>query len=135
MQSDGVTVSHLRFGPEEIKSEYTIQSDADYLSCSHPSYVYKYEMLDPLKNGGVFVLNSPWTTLEELEKNLPAKVKQDIANKKLRFYNIDATSIAREVGLGRRVNVIMQVSLHCWFLYFKEFSKGFFCEVPCYLTE
>lgn len=107
-KADGVTVSHLRFGPEEIKSEYTIQSDADYLSCSHPSYVYKYEMLEPLKDGGIFVLNSPWTTLETLEKKLPARLKRDIASKKLEFYNIDATGIAQQVGLGKRVNMIMQ---------------------------
>jgi homodimeric pyruvate:ferredoxin (flavodoxin) oxidoreductase len=111
-KSDGVTVSHLRFGPDEIKSEYTIQSNADFLSCSHPSYVYKYEMLDPLKNGGIFVLNSPWHTLEELDQRLPAKVKRDIASKKLEFYNIDATSIARQVGLGKRVNVIMQAAFY-----------------------
>jgi len=104
-------VSHLRFGPEEIKSEYGIQSDADFLSCSHPSYVYKYEMLEPLKENGIFVLNSPWTTVEELDQRLPAKVKQDIASKKLKFYNIDATSISRQVGLGKRVNSIMQVRL------------------------
>jgi len=107
-KSEGVTVSHLRFGPEEIKAEYTIQSGADYLSCSHPSYVYKYEMLEPLKEHGTFVLNSPWTTIEELEKRLPVKMKQEIANKQLKFYNIDATSISRNVGLGKRVNVIMQ---------------------------
>jgi len=107
-----VTVSHLRFGPDEIKSEYCIQSDADFLSCSHPSYVYKYEMLEPLKEGGIFVLNSPWTSIEEMEKRLPAKVKQDIASKKLKFYNIDATSISRQVGLGKRVNSIMQVSVN-----------------------
>jgi len=106
-------VSHLRFGPDEIKSEYVIQNDADFLSCSHPSYVYKYEMLEPLKEGGIFVLNSPWTTLEEMEQRLPAKVKQEIATKKLKFYNIDATSISREVGLGKRVNSIMQVSELC----------------------
>lgn len=107
-KADGVTVSHLRFGPEEIKSEYTIQNDADYLSCSHPSYVYKYEMLEPLKDGGIFVLNSPWTTLETLEKKLPARLKRQIASKKLEFYNIDATGIAQQVGLGKRVNMIMQ---------------------------
>lgn len=107
-KADGVTVSHLRFGPEEIKSEYTIQNDADYLSCSHPSYVYKYEMLEPLKDGGIFVLNSPWTTMETLEKKLPARLKRDIAAKKLEFYNIDATGIAQQVGLGKRVNMIMQ---------------------------
>ena len=110
MQADGVTVSHLRFGPDEIKSEYCIQSDADFLSCSHPSYVYKYEMLEPLKDGGIFVLNSPWTSVEELEQRLPAKVKKDIASKNVKFYNIDATSISRQVGLGKRVNSIMQVS-------------------------
>ena len=104
-----MTVSHLRFGPDEIKSEYGIQSDADFLSCSHPSYVYKYEMLEPLKENGIFVLNSPWTTVEELDQRLPAKVKQDIATRKLKFYNIDATSISRQVGLGKRVNSIMQV--------------------------
>ena len=104
-----MTVSHLRFGPEEIKSEYCIQNDADFLSCSHPSYVYKYEMLEPLKEGGIFVLNSPWTSVEELDQRLPAKVKQEIASKKLKFYNIDATSISRQVGLGKRVNSIMQV--------------------------
>ena len=107
-----MTVSHLRFGPDEIKSEYCIQSDADFLSCSHPSYVYKYEMLEPLKEGGIFVLNSPWTSIEEMDKRLPAKVKQDIASKKLKFYNIDATSISRQVGLGKRVNSIMQVSVN-----------------------
>ena len=112
-KADGVTVSHLRFGPEEIKSEYTIQSGADYLSCSHPSYVYKYEMLDPLKENGIFVLNSPWNSLEEMEKKLPAKVKHDIASKKLQFYNIDATTIAREVGLGKRVNMLMQAAFYC----------------------
>jgi len=115
-----VTVSHLRFGPDEIKSEYCIQSDADFLSCSHPSYVYKYEMLEPLKEGGIFVLNSPWTTIEEMDKRLPAKVKQDIASKKLKFYNIDATSISRQVGLGKRVNSIMQVSVSQLFNYSKS---------------
>jgi homodimeric pyruvate:ferredoxin (flavodoxin) oxidoreductase len=107
-KADGVTVSHLRFGPDEIRAEYTIQSDADYLSCSHPSYVYKYEMLEPMKKEGVFVLNSPWTSMEQLENKLPAHVKKEIAEKQLQFYNIDATTIAREVGLGKRVNMIMQ---------------------------
>lgn len=111
-KGDGVTVSHLRFGPEEIKSEYSIQSDADYLSCSHPSYVYKYEMLEPLKDGGIFVLNSPWNSLEQMEKKLPAKVKRDIAAKKLQFYNVDATKIAQEVKLGKRINMVMQTAFY-----------------------
>jgi len=69
-------------------------------------------MLEPLKEGGIFVLNSPWTSIEEMDKRLPAKVKQHIASKKLKFYNIDATSISRQVGLGKRVNSIMQVSVN-----------------------
>ena len=111
-KGDGVTVSHLRFGPEEIKSEYTIMNDADYLSVNHPSYVYKYSMLEPLKDDGILVLNSPWTSLEQMEKKLPAHVKNEIAAKKLRFYNIDATNIAGEVGLGKRVNMIMQAAFY-----------------------
>ena len=111
-KADGVTVSHLRFGPEEIKSEYCIQNDADFLSCSHPSYVYRYEMLEPIAEGGTLVLNSPWVTMEEMEKKLPAKVKRDIAQKKLNFYNIAATSIAQQVGLGKRVNMIMQAAFY-----------------------
>ena len=111
-KADGVTVSHLRFGPDEIKAEYTIQSDADYLSISHPSYVYKYDMLGPLKEGGTLVLNSPWSSFEEMDKKLPSKVKRDIASKKLKFYNIDATKIAQNVGLGKRVNMILQAAFY-----------------------
>jgi len=111
-KGDGVTVSHLRFGPEEIKSEYEIQNDADYLSVNHPSYVYKYEMLEPLKEGGILVLNSPWTDLEQMNKKLPARFKNEVAEKKLQFYNIDATAIAQEVGLGKRVNMIMQSAFY-----------------------
>ena len=111
-KADGVTVSHLRFGPDEIKSEYSIQRDADYLSCHHPSYVYKFEMLDPIKEGGIFVLNSPWKTVEEMEKKLPARLKNSIANKKLQFYNIDAGGLAQEVGLGKRINMVMQTAFY-----------------------
>ncbi len=111
-KGDGVTVSHLRFGPEEIKSEYEIKNDADYLSCAHPSYAYKFEMLEPLKDGGIFVLNSPWNTMEIMEKKLPVRVKNEIAQKKIKFYNIDAHKIATDVGLGKKVNMIMLVSVH-----------------------
>lgn len=112
-KADGVTVSHLRFGPEEIKSEYGIQRDADYLSCHHPSYVYKFDtMLDPIKNNGIFVLNSPWTTLEELEKKLPSKLKNTIANKDLQFYNINAGALAQKEGLGKRINMVMQAAFY-----------------------
>ena len=111
-KADGVTVSHLRFGPDEIKSEYGIQRDADYLSCHHPSYVYKFEMLDPVKENGTFVLNSPWTSMEEMEKKLPARVKNIIAKKKLQFYNIDAGGLAQKEGLGKRINMVMQTAFY-----------------------
>ena len=99
-KENGVTVSHLRFGPEEIKSEYSITDNADYLSCSHPSYVYKYPtlMLEPLKENGIFVLNSPWTSLEALEKKIPFELKNAIAKKGTQFYNIDAGKIASDVS-------------------------------------
>ena len=109
-KGDGATISHLRFGPEEIKSEYEISNNADYISCSHPSYVYKYEMLGPLKDGGTFVLNSPWNSLEQMEKKLPAEMKRHIANKKIQFYNVDATKIVSSVGLGKRINMVMQTA-------------------------
>ena len=111
-KGDGVTISHLRFGPEVIKSEYAIERDADYISCHHPSYVQKFEMLGPLKEGGIFVLNSPWNSLEEMEKKLPIQLKQDLARKKAELYNIDASSVAQEIGLGKRINMLMQTAFY-----------------------
>ncbi|XP_013418498.1 uncharacterized protein LOC106179427 isoform X2 [Lingula anatina] len=112
-KADGITVSHVRFGPEEIKSEYIIQSDADYVSCHHPSYVEKFhQMLDPLSEGGTFVLNSPWTTMEQMEENLPAIFKQKLAKKKAKFYNISANKLAQSLGLGKRINMIMQTAFY-----------------------
>ncbi|MCD6461302.1 MAG: pyruvate:ferredoxin (flavodoxin) oxidoreductase [Thermoplasmata archaeon] len=106
-KSGGLTVSHLRFGPKPITSTYLI-THADYLACHRSVYVHKYDMLKYIKEGGVFVLNSRWTTLEEMEKNLPGKVKRAIARKNIRLYNIDAIKIAEEIGLGGRINMIMQ---------------------------
>jgi len=107
-KSGGVTISHLRFGPAPIKSAYLIDR-ADLIACHHPAYVGRYDVLKGIKEGGIFLLNSPWT-LEEMEKKLPAAVKRTIAQKKLKFYNIDAVKIAHEVGLGGRINVIMQAA-------------------------
>ena len=108
-KTDGATISHLRFGPQEIKSEYKILNNADYISCNQDTYVKKYyDMVDPLKEGGTFVLNSRWNSLEALEAALPNKMKITIAKKNAKVYNIDAAAIAREVGLGRHVNMIMQ---------------------------
>ncbi|CAH1775312.1 unnamed protein product [Owenia fusiformis] len=111
-KGDGVTVSHVRFGPSDIKSEYEISANADYISCAHASYVNKFDLISPLKEGGIFVLNTPFTTLEEMEKKLPDALKKEIAQKKAQFYNIDATTIALELGLGKRVNMVMQAAFY-----------------------
>ena len=105
-KSGGYTVSHLRFSKEPITSSYLIQR-ADYVACHKSSYVDKFDMLEDIEAGGTFVLNSPWT-LEEMEKELPAQMRRTIASKGLKFYNIDAIKVAAEVGLGVRINMIMQ---------------------------
>ncbi|MBC2742997.1 MAG: pyruvate:ferredoxin (flavodoxin) oxidoreductase, partial [Desulfosarcina sp.] len=105
-KSGGVTISHLRFGKTPIKSTYLIDS-ADYIACHNPSYVNMYDLLEGIKDGGTFMLNSPWS-LEEMEEKLPAQMRRTIARKKLKFYNIDAVKIAGDVGLGGRINMIMQ---------------------------
>ncbi len=105
-KSGGVTVSHLRFGKHPIHSTYLIDK-ADYIACHNPSYVTKYDLLDGIKKGGVFVLNSPWS-LAEMEEQLPNSLKRTMAEKNLQFYNIDAVHIAEQVGLGGRINMVMQ---------------------------
>ena len=107
-KSGGVTISHLRFGNKEIQSTYLIDT-ADYIACHKEKYVEIYDLLEGIKDGGIFVLNSPWT-LEEMEEKIPAAMRRTIAQKKLQFYNIDAVKIAGEVGLGGRINMIMQTA-------------------------
>jgi pyruvate-ferredoxin/flavodoxin oxidoreductase len=107
-KSGGITVSHLRFGKTPIQSPYLIDQ-ADFIACHNPSYVTRYDVLDGLKEGGVFLLNSPWSAAD-MEEKLPAAMKQTIAKKKIKFYNIDAVKIAGEVGLGGRINMIMQAA-------------------------
>ncbi len=107
-KSGGVTMSHLRFGKSPIQSTYEIDA-ADYIACHNPSYVNIYDVLEGIKKGGTFLLNSNWS-LEEMETHLPAAMRHTIAQKKLKFYNIDAVSIAGEVGLGGRINMIMQTA-------------------------
>ena len=80
---------------------------ADFVACHNASYVTRYDVLEGIKDGGVFLLNSPWT-VEEMERELPASMKQTIAKKHIRFYNMDAVKLAREVGMGNRINTIMQ---------------------------
>jgi pyruvate-ferredoxin/flavodoxin oxidoreductase len=107
-KSGGVTISHLRFGKKPIQSTYLIDT-ADYIACHKSNYVDIYDVLEGIKEGGTFVLNSPWT-LEDMEEKLPAAMRRTVARKKLRFYNIDAVKIATEVGLGGRINMIMQTA-------------------------
>jgi len=105
-KSGGTTVSHLRFGKDLIQSPYLVKN-ADYIACHNPAYVDKYDLLAGIKDGGTFVLNCPWSG-SELEEHLPAALKRTIAEKKLEFYTIDAVKLAGEVGLGGRINMIMQ---------------------------
>ncbi|KXG77666.1 pyruvate:ferredoxin (flavodoxin) oxidoreductase [Thermotalea metallivorans] len=105
-KSGGVTISHLRFGKQPIKSTYLID-EADFISCSNQAYVNQYDLLKGLKEGGTFLLNCKWTP-EELDEKLPASMKKYIAEKNIQFYTINATDIAAEIGLGHRINMIMQ---------------------------
>ncbi len=107
-KSGGFTVSHLRFGKQPITSSYLI-TQADYIACHKAAYVTMYDILEGVKEGGTFVLNSNWS-LADMEKHLPAAMKRKIARKKLKFYNIDAVKLAQEVGLGGRINMIMQTA-------------------------
>ncbi|MFP4015671.1 MAG: pyruvate:ferredoxin (flavodoxin) oxidoreductase [Halanaerobiales bacterium] len=105
-KSGGTTISHLRFGDEPIKSSYLVY-DADYVACHNKSYVYHYDILKGLKENGIFVLNCPWGQ-DELDEKLPASIKRFVADKNIEFYVIDAVSVAQEVGLSNRINMIMQ---------------------------
>jgi len=107
-KSGGTTVSHLRFGPKPLRSPYLVYN-ADYVACHNKSFVYQYDLLKGLKKGGTFVLNCPWK-VEELEEKLPASVKRYIANNNIKFYIIDALAIASELGLGNRINMVMQAA-------------------------
>ena len=99
-------MSHLRFGKKPIKAPYLITT-ADFISCSNPAYVHKYDLLEGLKDEGIFLLNCVWKP-EELEEKLPASIKKYLADHKINFYIIDAVNIAKEIGLGNRTNMIMQ---------------------------
>ncbi len=105
-KSGGFTVSHLRFGKKPIQSPYLIDA-ADFVACHNASYVTRYDVTEGIKEGGTFLLNSEWT-LEEMEHELPAKMKNVIARNHLKFYNIDAVKLAKQVGMGNRINTIMQ---------------------------
>ncbi|MDD4587717.1 MAG: pyruvate:ferredoxin (flavodoxin) oxidoreductase [Heliobacteriaceae bacterium] len=107
-KSGGVTMSHLRFGKELIKAPYLINT-ADFISCSNQSYVYNYDLLAGIKDGGTFLLNCVWKP-EELDEKLPAGMRRFIAQHNIQFYTINAVDIAAELGLGNRTNMVMQAA-------------------------
>ena len=105
-KSGGVTISHLRFGKDPIKATYLINK-ANFVACHNPSYVRKYNMVQDLKDGGTFLLNCSWD-MAELEKQLPGQVKAYMAKHNIKFYTIDGIKIGKEVGLGTRINTVLQ---------------------------
>lgn len=107
-KSGGITISDLRFGDNKIRQPYLIDS-ADFISCSQQSYVDRYDMLRPLKKGGIFLLNTWWSD-EDLDLHLPNHVKRQIVDKEIRFYTINAIKIAQEIGLGGRTNTVLQAA-------------------------
>ena len=128
-KSGGVTISHLRFGTTPIRSPYLIER-ADFVACHNPSYIERYDMLSGCKEGGTFLLNCPWTDLQSLEKNLPAPLKRQIAEKQLSFFVIDGTAIAKEVGLKGKTSTVMQAAffyLHPSILPYKQ-AKDYLLE-------
>ena len=107
-KSGGLTVSHLRFGDTPIRSTYQIDA-ADFIACHNQAYVTAYDMVSSLRDGGTFLLNCQWEP-EELDAQLPAKMKQLLAQKKAKFYIINAVKLAAQVGMGGRINTIMQAA-------------------------
>ncbi|MCI1945496.1 pyruvate:ferredoxin (flavodoxin) oxidoreductase [Clostridium luticellarii] len=107
-KSGGVTQSHLRFGKEPIRSSYFVKK-ADFVACHNPSYVDKYDIISDLKDGKSFLLNCGWNS-EELEEHLPAKMRKYIAEHNIKLYTVNATAIAKELGLGSRTNTVLQAA-------------------------
>ena len=107
-KSGGLTVSHLRFGDTPIRSTYQIDA-ADFIACHNQAYVTAYDMVSSLRDGGTFLLNCQWEP-EELDAQLPAKMKRLLAQKKAKFYIINAVKLAAQVGMGGRINTIMQAA-------------------------
>ncbi len=111
-KAGAVTVSHLRFGPDQINSSYLIgKGQADFVACHQPVFLEKYDMLDYARDGGVFLVNSP-APVDKVWQTIPRKLQQQIIDKKLSVYTIDAYKVAAEAGMGRRINTVMQT---CFF--------------------
>ena len=107
-KSGGVTISHLRFGKDPIQATYLIKK-ANFVACHNPSYIRKYNMVQDLKDGGTFLLNCGWS-MEELETHIPGQAKRYMAEHNIKLYTIDGISIGKEIGLGGRINTILQAA-------------------------
>ena len=107
-KSGGITISHLRFADKPIRSTYLIDQ-ADFIACHNSSYVLRYDMLSDLKDGGIFLLNSQWSP-EEMDSRLPAKMKNQIAQKHVKFYTLDGLKVVQELGTTKGVNTVMQAA-------------------------
>ena len=107
-KSGGITRSHLRFGKSPIKSQYFVTKE-DFVACHNPAFIGRFDLLEGIKENGVFLLNSSWTR-EEAFSNLTRDMQQIIIDRKIKFYNVDGLKIAEEVGLGGRVNTVMQTA-------------------------
>ena len=107
-KSGGITISYLRFGKNPIKSRYLVDK-ADFIACHNQAYVDKYDVTKGLKKEGVFLLNTLWN-FDELEERLPSNIKRYIAQNNINFYTINAVKIAQDIGLGGRINMIMQAA-------------------------
>ena len=107
-KSGGITISHLRFGDKPIKSSYLIDH-ADFVACHCPSYIYRYDMLSDIKENGTFLINSIWEP-EEMDKMLPARVKNVIARKHIKFYTLDGNKVIASIGATKGVNTVMQAA-------------------------
>ena len=105
-KSGGVTISHLRFGKDPIRSTYLINK-ANFVACHCPAYIHKYNMVQDLVPGGTFLLNCSWD-MAGLEEHLPGQVKRYIAENDIKFYTIDGIKIGKEIGLGGRINTVLQ---------------------------
>ncbi|MDR0930057.1 MAG: pyruvate:ferredoxin (flavodoxin) oxidoreductase, partial [Oscillospiraceae bacterium] len=121
------TVSHLRFGKKPIQSTYLIDM-ADFVACHNPSYITRYDMLSSLKPGGTFLLNSQWSAAE-MENELPAEMKRQLAQKGIKFYNVDAIKLAQQTGMGGRINTVMQSA------FFKLSGVIPFADAERYMKE
>ncbi len=107
-KSGGITRSHLRFGKEKIQSEYLVEN-ADFIGCHNQSFIGRYDILEGIKEGGVFLLNSIWDSADVFE-NLTLDMQKTIIDKNIKLYNINALKIATDVGLGNRINTVMQTA-------------------------